>query len=88
MPDTVLVAIITVCGGGVFTLIFRLVERLTDKANQEVTRNSEAVVLANQNIQGMDTVINQLRIESERKDKTITKLEAELETYREMLRER
>jgi hypothetical protein len=83
MPTEVLVAIITVVVGGSLTggvsIILKRIDLKANQANSAVTNSATEVASMVETVKGMEILLNNQRIESDRKTARIAELEAELE---------
>lgn len=75
MSDQVWVAVITVVIGGAitgaFAVLLRVIDRKAERAKSDITKSGEEVLAAKTALEGMEILLRNQRIDSDRKDKTI-----------------
>lgn len=66
MSDAVIVTIISVVVGGIFTAIFKFIDAKANQAKEELNRNTAEVEAMNKALEGMQVLANNLRIDYDR----------------------
>lgn len=66
MSDTVIVTIITVVIGGIFTVIFKFIDAKANDAKEELNKNTVEVEAVNKALEGMQVLANNLRTDYDR----------------------
>lgn len=66
MSDAVIVALITVVVGGVFTALFKVIESKANAAKNALNKNTSEVEAVNKALEGMEVLANNLRIDYDR----------------------
>lgn len=83
MSDAVVVTIISVVVGGIFTLVFKVIDAKANQAKEELNKNTFQVEAANKALEGMQILANNLRTEYEREHVRAERLEKEYEKEHE-----
>jgi hypothetical protein len=66
VSDAVIVTIISVVVGGIFTAIFKLIDVKASQAKDELNQNTSEVEALNKALEGMQVLANNLRTEYDR----------------------
>lgn len=78
MSDAVLVTIISVVVGGIFTIVFKIIDSKTSEAKEQLDKNTAEVEAMAKVLEGMQVLANNLRTDYDRERQRADRLEKDL----------